>query len=736
MRRTTSTWTAAILGAALAAPTVSAQQSPTAATARGSTSTSAAEADPSFGMAAARGARNLLRNGLDYNEYQQFDRALKYLREAERRQDELNEPERQKLVEGIERAQRGLREAIGSNEPYALSERSTRSSSEGSSMAAVASSTGRFAAAKPLPKAAPKSEGDERGAPIQLAGAEIAVPPPPRGDSPLPASPLPAVSAAPATLEIQGLPDLAAAPLELADVEVPTPPPVNRIEAAPNALKAAIPDPEADPAAMAMTDLLAPLPDFERLDVSPPPLGPIANQGRDEAVQLSNAEPAEVEPTAAPAPIMLENPGATEELEAPAPLDMPPPAELDSFNLPPLGNDAVKAVEPRADIDADDGALMNPAPIATPEAPAPRVDDADLDLPALPADLQDPAPVPAMEPEAVPETTVAPEPEIAPEPETEAMSRPASIDDESDALPELPGGLSADADDEVDDEVEAPRMAAATADEPLAPAAEDLNFDDGLPELPDEAPAVAPAPAPAPVVVEDLAEPAPARAPAAEAEVAPRRLSSGDSTLSPELQTRVEEVARRMEAEYLEAQADPQPAPQPSGLEAGRDEFGDDLLRTQTQIDISRAPSPAEARPINAIPVPEDWVPLGAREWSPQRKYWAAAATCHMPLYFQDPMLERYGHSVEKFLGPAGRYFAYPVDSPSQTTQRNQILQPFASAGLFAFQILTWPYALVMDPPWEAQYDLGYWRPGDKIPTDLYYLPLYGTGPPLKGKNY
>ncbi len=158
--------------------------------------------------------------------------------------------------------------------------------------------------------------------------------------------------------------------------------------------------------------------------------------------------------------------------------------------------------------------------------------------------------------------------------------------------------------------------------------------------------------------------------------------------------------------------------------------------QTQTQVDISRAPSPAEARPIRAIPVPEDWVPLGRREWSAQRKYWAAAATCHMPLYFQDPMLERYGHSVEQYFGPLGRYMSYPVDNHTQSTQRQQMAQPFFSVGLFLWQVATWPYALVVDPPWEAQYDLGYWRPGDAIPTDLYYQPLHGMGPPFVGRNY
>ena len=202
------------------------------------------------------------------------------------------------------------------------------------------------------------------------------------------------------------------------------------------------------------------------------------------------------------------------------------------------------------------------------------------------------------------------------------------------------------------------------------------------------------------------------------------------STLKPELQREVERIARRQEEEMRrQAQNPAQPATAP------RDTMASDL-RTQTQMDISRAPSPAEARPIKAIPVPEDWVPLAPRNWAPQRKYWAAAATCHLPLYFQDPVLERYGHSVEQFVGPLGRFLTYPVDDPTQSTQRNQMLQPFFSAGLMGLQIICWPYNLVMDPPWEAQYDLGYYRPGDNIPTDTYWLPLHGYGPPLRGNNY
>ena len=70
-----------------------------------------------YGMTAARGARYLLRNGLDYLNYQQYERALKFLRDAESRQKELNDAEKRALKRGIERAQRGLREAADADVP-------------------------------------------------------------------------------------------------------------------------------------------------------------------------------------------------------------------------------------------------------------------------------------------------------------------------------------------------------------------------------------------------------------------------------------------------------------------------------------------------------------------------------------------------------------------------------------------------------------------------------------------
>jgi hypothetical protein len=154
------------------------------------------------------------------------------------------------------------------------------------------------------------------------------------------------------------------------------------------------------------------------------------------------------------------------------------------------------------------------------------------------------------------------------------------------------------------------------------------------------------------------------------------------------------------------------------------------------RLELPRAPSPTEARPIRAIPIPEEFLPLLPRTWSPSRKTWAAAATCHMPLYFQDAVLERYGQSMEQALGPCGRFFSYPLDDPKQSNQRNQILQPFYSIALFGLQVGMLPINIFLDPPWEAEYDLGYYRPGDRIPSDTTYLPLHGMGPPLHGRQY
>ncbi|MGA7501389.1 MAG: hypothetical protein WBX00_32045, partial [Isosphaeraceae bacterium] len=901
-------------GAALAASAVSAQQILPSASARrgdsaasasesapapGSTPTSNPEAgpgtdtDPIVGMAATRGARYLLRNGLDYINYQEYERALKYLREAETRQKELNNSERRTLKQAIERAQRGLREAVGSQAPYALSRRTRRS--------------GGFSPARPDPQTAakpsvsppqgreplvrtPNREGDDQGQPIRLTGAEIASPIP--SPSPASATPAPVTGEMPQLLPIAAdqpaqlsgmskLPSATGSPEAIAEkfTKIADPPPQ---PAADSTTLASTPAAKPKLDAATAADLLPPLPPVtpvgeaqtgaQKPDLpqapatlavvattvelqpraSAPPADPNAAPpslagsapapapssaaaepmpAAPESVQLAPVQPTgsaqpgpasdamgakppltvdvnaiaasaprapesvSEQPAASPAPISLEQP--TDPGAKPVPPPDPPSSDLDSVPLPPLGSesDKPKNSTPRTAKDSSPTTAEPGQAPATPLAttPTPPQGTTSEDLPPLPeqtARESEPkrddakAKAPAAEPvlpagdaappaealvpddlpplpqgaagDADPKTKLDPLPPAAEEPPAlppgvrgnppvglDSISKPAPVAETDptqpvaadSAAPQTAGGASPAA-------LKTPQPAGAVGTRP--------GPETAAPTVVNEAAVAVPAPAPAPAQagarITEPAAAAPLAAPAAMgAAMGPAAASNSDffipqrenppSTLRPDLQRRVDEIARMQEEELTRKQTRPVPDPQPP-VAGAPDSITDLRTQTQTQVDISRAPSPAEARPIRAIPVPEDWVPLGRREWSAQRKYWAAAATCHMPLYFQDPMLERYGHSVEQYFGPLGRYMAYPVDDHTQTTQRNQMVQPFFSVGLFAWQIITLPYALVVDPPWEAQYDLGYWRPGDKIPTDLYYQPLHGTGPPLRGRDY
>ena len=212
MRRPTSVLASAVLGTALAASTVTAQMSPPASASGPGVEGSAAvpasvTASPSDApVNPARGARHLLRNGWDYITYQEFDRALLFFREAERRQKELTDVERIKLQQGIERAQRGVREkAIGvKGEPaYALSGGQRRPGGLALARPAgsltPASAVAANAPAQPQSARTPRYERE----PIQLAGG---------GGSNLNLQPATDVKPVTATVEAQPEPQLAPEP--------------------------------------------------------------------------------------------------------------------------------------------------------------------------------------------------------------------------------------------------------------------------------------------------------------------------------------------------------------------------------------------------------------------------------------------------------------------------------------------------------------------------------------------
>ncbi len=93
------------------------------------------------------------------------------------------------------------------------------------------------------------------------------------------------------------------------------------------------------------------------------------------------------------------------------------------------------------------------------------------------------------------------------------------------------------------------------------------------------------------------------------------------------------------------------------------------------------------------------------RESFPQRSFtgvvynWEAANFHYLPLYFQDPQLERYGHT-------------YPC-----------YLQPAASIARFGVQLIGMPYQMAIKPPCYPEYPLGWYRPGDVAPKLCYQIP-------------
>jgi hypothetical protein len=95
---------------------------------------------------------------------------------------------------------------------------------------------------------------------------------------------------------------------------------------------------------------------------------------------------------------------------------------------------------------------------------------------------------------------------------------------------------------------------------------------------------------------------------------------------------------------------------------------------------------------------------LVRREWIPSTFAWHASALCHKPLYFEQPQLERYGHTTGPFT------------------------QPVISGAHFFLNIATLPYQMAINPPHECQYALGYYRPGSCAPKMIRPIPLSARG--------
>jgi hypothetical protein len=80
-----------------------------------------------------------------------------------------------------------------------------------------------------------------------------------------------------------------------------------------------------------------------------------------------------------------------------------------------------------------------------------------------------------------------------------------------------------------------------------------------------------------------------------------------------------------------------------------------------------------------------------SRNWMAYTYFWEASGSVSNPLYFEEPNLERYGYQFG-------------------------CLQPAVSAAHFFATIPLLPYKMVVHPPHECVYSLGYYRPGDCAP--------------------
>lgn len=109
---------------------------------------------------------------------------------------------------------------------------------------------------------------------------------------------------------------------------------------------------------------------------------------------------------------------------------------------------------------------------------------------------------------------------------------------------------------------------------------------------------------------------------------------------------------------------------------------------------------------IDPKQLPEDFDgELNVGEYMPRQSpatvlQWAPTNLYHYPLYFEDPSLERYGHTY------------------------HPLIQPFASTGHFAVQVVGLPYQMALKPVNSREYDLGYYRPGECAPKKLYQIPF------------
>jgi hypothetical protein len=139
----------------------------------------------------------------------------------------------------------------------------------------------------------------------------------------------------------------------------------------------------------------------------------------------------------------------------------------------------------------------------------------------------------------------------------------------------------------------------------------------------------------------------------------------------------------------------------------------DDELAQNPAIQTDKCPAPRDLKPISEITnqiaaepgiFPQECTlgeePFQPRNFAMKTFTWKASALCHKPLYFEQPGVERYGHTFGPFL------------------------QPIIGTGHFFASTIMLPYKMGLEPPWECIYPLGYYRPGSCAPYTVGPVPI------------
>ncbi len=134
--------------------------------------------------------------------------------------------------------------------------------------------------------------------------------------------------------------------------------------------------------------------------------------------------------------------------------------------------------------------------------------------------------------------------------------------------------------------------------------------------------------------------------------------------------------------------------PRPAGVDCP------DCPPAGTEYNAEACPEcPEEKRLVDVDPHNSNVAAIGQRSFGQINYCWEPSNLYHLPIYFEDFALERYGHT------------------------RHHLVQPFFSTGLFATQLLGLPYQMTIDPVCKKRYVLGWHRPGACVPYRYYQIP-------------